>query len=110
MKYIVLRDCFVGGIYYAKGSICDIPDNIEKSPKNFRPLNESENANTKPAISDVPKTLYDIAQTKPDIIGQELPEEPKDFEEFVANIEDETKDDPPLYVSDKPKRGRPKKR
>jgi len=122
MNYLVLRDCFVGGSYYVKGTVCDIPDNVEKSPKNFKPLDGNGDINlNKPAISNEPKTLYDIAQMKPNIIGQEdtihwqpeepeMPESPKDFEEFIENTEGGVDDEPPLYVSDKPKRGRPKKR
>ena len=35
-KYLCLRDCFVGDRYFAKDTVWDLPDNLEKSPKNFQ--------------------------------------------------------------------------
>ena len=42
MKYLCLRDCFVGGIYWVKGKVYELPDELEKSPKNFKALEEAK--------------------------------------------------------------------
>lgn len=39
MKYLVLRDCYINRFYHA-GDKVELPDAMEKSPKNFQPLEE----------------------------------------------------------------------
>ena len=36
MDYEVLRNCYIGDRYYAKGKITKLPDDIKKSEKSFR--------------------------------------------------------------------------
>jgi hypothetical protein len=39
--YVTLRDCFVGDRYYHQGQVYDLPESLEKSPKNFRAIDEA---------------------------------------------------------------------
>jgi len=34
--YQVLRDCYVGEVFRARGTTCELPDALDKSPKNFQ--------------------------------------------------------------------------
>ena len=36
MQYICLRDCYVGEVFWARGTVCELPDDLDKSPKNFQ--------------------------------------------------------------------------
>lgn len=74
MKYLCLRKCYVGDYLYEKGEVYDLPDSLEKSPKNFQSLEKK----AEPAISEV---ATEEKQTEDEQIGSE---------------------DAPLYVSDKP--------
>lgn len=40
-QYFVLRNCFTGDRYYAQGNVVDLPPDLEKSPKNFRAVDEA---------------------------------------------------------------------
>jgi len=35
-SYLVLRDCYVGEVFRARGTTCELPDALDKSPKNFQ--------------------------------------------------------------------------
>ncbi len=41
MPYLVLRDCYVGEMFRAKGSTVELPDALEKSEKNFKLIGAS---------------------------------------------------------------------
>ncbi len=36
MEYAVLRDCWVGERLYKKGELYELPDEVDKDPRNFR--------------------------------------------------------------------------
>ena len=38
MQYKVLRDCYVNDRLWFAGSTVELPDDMEKSPKNFEPV------------------------------------------------------------------------
>ncbi len=35
MQYLVLRDCYVGEVFRRQGDTVELPDDLEKSEKNF---------------------------------------------------------------------------
>jgi len=63
MNYICLRDCYVGDRFRRQGEIYDLPDDMEKSPKNFRLVGEPEPEST-PEAPPEPKP----EPVKPDVI------------------------------------------
>ena len=44
MKYICLRNCFVNDRFHHQGETYELPDDMRKSEKNFRPLEQPEPA------------------------------------------------------------------
>lgn len=40
MKYLTLRDCYVGEMFRKKGEVYDLPDDMVKSPKSFKLVEE----------------------------------------------------------------------
>lgn len=40
-SWLCLRDCFVYDRFHYEGKVYDLPDRIEKSPKNFRLVGEA---------------------------------------------------------------------
>lgn len=52
MDYICLRNCYVGERLWKEGETYALPDAMEKSPKNFRPIGQPP----KPAPSVAPES------------------------------------------------------
>ncbi len=50
MKYMCLRNCYVGERLWKEGRVYSLPDSMEKHPKNFRLVGEPE-----PTVSDAPE-------------------------------------------------------
>lgn len=68
MKYLCLRNCFVGGVYYAQGQTYELEEEQVNSPKNFKFISESgkaESGEEEPAKSQGAKTETGV---KPDVI------------------------------------------
>ena len=38
MEYVCLRNCYVADRLWKEGKVYDLPDSMEKHPKNFQPL------------------------------------------------------------------------
>lgn len=38
MQYICLRDCYVNDVYWKAGETYNLPENMQKSEKNFKPV------------------------------------------------------------------------
>ena len=38
MRYLVLRTCFVNDRLWREGDVYELPENMHKSPKNFKPI------------------------------------------------------------------------
>jgi len=53
MKHICLRDCYVNDRFWRRGETYELPEAMEKSPKNFSPVAE-------PAPAPVPKTRPEV--------------------------------------------------
>ena len=51
MKYICLRDCFVDSRFWHEGRTYDLPDDMQKTLKNFKLVNEPESPMEKPAFT-----------------------------------------------------------
>jgi hypothetical protein len=87
-SYYVLRDCFCSdNRFYHAGSVVELPDSLEKSPKNFRAVNEA----------GVP-----IIPPEPVKATQQVPGPQKD-EPVVVPEPTLDWDNAPEYVSDKDK-------
>jgi len=111
MKYEVLRDCFVGGKYFQKDTTCELPDDFEKSPKNFRLIDgELPIAQEKPPEDAL--TFAQIATKRPTITsGVVSPPKPDIPLNTKATIIEKVADEElPLYVSDKPPKPKKKRR
>lgn len=87
-QYFVLRDCFVGDRYYHQGSIVDLPPDLEKSPKNFR------------AVDEPPAP---ITPAEPVMAIQQAPE-PQNDEPVGVSEPELDYDNAPVYISDKVKK------
>jgi len=63
MKYITLRDCYVNDRLWRKGEVYELPDEMNKSEKNFKPLDEPAPApvpdKTEPAPAPVPASALE---------------------------------------------------
>ncbi len=81
MKYRVLRNCYTGDRYYQEGNVYDLPDSVEKNPKNFQLVGEIPNK-----VVPTPSSAATEAQ---------------------GAIPD---GEPELYVSDKPYKSKKKKK
>jgi len=55
MKYLCLRDCFVNSRLWREGQTYDLPDAMEKSPKNFKPVG-AEPEPEAPPVLEAPAT------------------------------------------------------
>ena len=53
MEYLCLRDCFVGDRLWRRGETYNLPDAIEKSPKNFKLLSDAPQAKLEPVKEEV---------------------------------------------------------
>jgi hypothetical protein len=49
MKYQCLRDCFVNSRLWREGQVYNLPDTMEKSPKNFKPVQVANEPEVPPA-------------------------------------------------------------
>ena len=94
MSYLVLRNCFVGGRYYAKGTTCELPDTLEKSPKNFQEIAEGKTTPQKSA-EFIPVALSQIASKQATITSEVI--------DVVENtpLVTEQGEESPLYISKK---------
>jgi len=60
MKYICLRNCYVGERLWKAGKTYDLPDNMEKNEKNFSPIGEA------------PETLPATPQATPEAVEDKV--------------------------------------
>lgn len=51
MNYLCLRKCFVAGRLWQEGEVYSLPKDMQKDPKNFRPIEPSKSA-------VIPKGMY----------------------------------------------------
>lgn len=60
-KYLCLRNCFVNVVLWKEGKVYDLPDEMEKSPKNFRLVGEPAPA---PAPEPAPQPTSEAQRAK----------------------------------------------
>lgn len=48
MRYHVLRNCYVNDRYYSKGEVKELPEDMWKSEKNFKPVSDAPESVTSP--------------------------------------------------------------
>ena len=61
MKYICLRNCFVNSRFHHQGETYELSDDVRKSEKNFRLVEE-------PAPAPAPEKAAPVPKTKPAVI------------------------------------------
>jgi hypothetical protein len=103
MKYLCLRVCFVSGSLWQKGAIYDLPDEMNKDPKNFQPVEVLEKAK---------ESLESGAEMPKGVDRGKLEDAVNLYSESTQtdNTEPEQVEEPEVYVSDKPKKPRKKKK
>jgi len=89
-RFRVLRDCFVGGRYFVKDTVVDLPGDLEKSPKNFQLMDENALVVEKQSGG----TTYAEMASKMPAISSDVGASP--HKEL-----DEVADELPLYISKK---------
>ena len=53
MKYICLRNCYVNDRFWHQGEVYELPDDMVKSEKNFKPVSDVPESPTSPAEGNV---------------------------------------------------------
>lgn len=65
MRYLTLRDCYVNDRLWREGDIYELPEAMEKSPKNFKPLDEPRVAEVKEEPIEAVTATTETAEDSP---------------------------------------------